>query len=218
MIRMNSKTLAFLALLLSAVSCSRICHTPPASPTSLNLPFSVLDTRQAGLFERYPNVQPADAAIFWANSLDQSQRVEYAGGTRVVIKVETDHKWQAVGAVTAIHGNEPDASSAQQFNTQVVWSKDAASHFRKLRHWSEHWALLHPGQYGYQENRDGNPFLGMVVLFNESPKDPDNVDGQFHIGFRSLFGHYEAENGDIGDKSNYQLYKCWYGPIPGFEP
>jgi len=221
MMRINSKTLAFLALL-SIVSCSSIHHTPPdngtAPPASPNLPFSVLDTRQTALFEKYPGVQPQNAPAFWANTLDQSQRVEYAGGTRVVVKVETDHRWQAIEAVAGIHGNEPNASSAEQFNTAVIWAKDAASHFSELPNWSMHWALLHPGQYGYQENRDGNPFLGMVVLFNEHPADPAKVDGQFHIDFRSFFGHYEAENGDIGDKDNYQLYKRWYGPIPGFEP
>jgi len=224
MIGMNSRTLAFLAFLFT-VSCAGIKPTPPnpgpvvpcSTAPSPDLPFSALDTRQAGLFERYPGVQPS-APNFWANSLDQSQRVEFAGGTRVVIKVETDHGWQAIGAVTGIHGKEPNTSSAEQFNADVVWSKDAASHFKKLPNWSEHLALLHPGQYGYQENRDDNPFLGMVVLFDEHPADRNKVAGQFHIGFRSFFGHYEAENGDIGDKDNFPLYKRWYGPIACFEP
>jgi hypothetical protein len=152
------------------------------------------------------------------NSLDLSQRVEYAGGTRVVAKIETDHGWQAIMSVTKIHGSEPSAPSAAQFNTEVVWQKDAASHFKELPNWSEHIALLHPGQYGYQENRDGNPFLGMVVLFDQNPADASKVAGQYHIGFREFFGHYEAENGDIGNKDNYQTYKRWYGQIGTFEP
>jgi hypothetical protein len=219
MIPKTSKTLPFLLLLFTVSCVSHICLAPPTGvPTSSNLPYTVLDTRQAALFAAYPGVQAAGAATFWANSLNQSERVEYAGGTRVVIKIENDHKWQAIGSVCAIHGEDPTLSSADQFNTEVVWDQDAAAHFSKLKHWSEHFAILHPGQHGYQENRNGNPFLGMVVLFDDNPKDPAHVGGQFHIGFRSFFGHYEAVNGDIGDKSNYQLYKCWYGPIPGFEP
>jgi len=216
MIRMNVKILMPLAFL-PAVACIHHGNSGPPPPPNPFVPYPTLDARQVALFEKYPGVTPPTAPASW-DSLDLTQRVEYAGGTRVVIKIQNDHKWQAVGAVTKIHGKDPTVDSAQQFNTEVVWQKDAASHFRKLRHWSDHIALLHPGQYGYQENRDGNPFLGMVVLFDENPTDPNQVGGQFHIGFRSFFGHFEAENGDIGDKDNYQLYKRWYGPLGAFEP
>jgi hypothetical protein len=220
MIRIHSKTLTVLALL-STLAC--VCKRPPAGieppgPTSADLPFTVLDARQKSLLDAYPGAQTAGPPIFWASSLNQSQRVEFAGGTRAMINEERFRRFQAIGAVTAITGEVPSASSADEFNTAVVWSKDAAKRFSRLRCWGVHLAVLHPGQYGYQENRDGNPFLGMVVLFDEKPADPNKVTGQFHIGFRSFFGHYEAENGDIGNKANYQLYKQWYGPIPGFEP
>jgi hypothetical protein len=215
---MNSKIFALSALLSVAGCRSAVNGNLPPVPSNPNLPYTALTARQAALFGAYPGVDSGNAGTFWANTLNLSQRVEFAGGSRVVIAAETARGWQAIMAIAKINGSEPNAGSADQFNTEVVWSKDAATHFKELPDWSEHIALLHPGQYGYQENRDGNPFLGMVVLFNQNPTDPNKVDGQFHIDFRSVFGHYEAENGDIGNQDNYRRYKRWYGPIGAFEP
>jgi hypothetical protein len=212
----------FLGLLLLTVS-ARCCHRsghvppPPANPVQ-DIFYNVLDSRQKGLLLAYPGVNAANAQTFWTNSLDLSQRVEFAGGVYAIEKIENAHKWKAIISVTNIHGSDPNAPSEQQFNNEVVWDKDAATHFEKLPCWSEHIALLHPGQYGYQENRDGNPFLGIVVLFDEKPANPNQPGGQFHIGFRSWFGHYEPENGDIGNTENYQLYERWYGLIDSFVP
>ena len=215
---MQFRKLSGFLLALASVGCIHHIHTAKIPPPNPNLPYTTLDARQVALFEKYPGVESPSAATFWDSSLDLSQRVEYAGGTRVVIQIENGDKWQAIVAVTKIHGCEPNADSAAQFNTEVIWQKDASPHFRDLPNWTDHIALLHPGQYGYQENRDDNPFLGMVVLFDSDPQNPGQVGGQFHIGFRSWFGHYEAENGDIGNSDNYQLYKRWYGPIGAFEP
>jgi hypothetical protein len=151
-------------------------------------------------------------------SLSLSQRVEFAGAIQAIQQTEKAHGWQALETVTKIHGSDPSAPSEQQFNNEVVWNQDAPSHFEKLPCWSEHIALLHPGQFGYQENRDGDPFLGLVVLFDEDPANPTRPSGQFHIGFRSFFGHYEAVNGDIGNSDNYKLYERWYGYIDSFLP
>jgi hypothetical protein len=219
MVRMNSKTLA-----LSAVLCTASCmlHLPgaggPVPPPNPDVPYAELNARQLEMFQAYPGVTASTAPAFWLSSLNLSQRVEYAGGTRVVVNLEAAHHWRALLAVTGINGDAPATSSADQFNNAVVWNKDAAKHFSKLPGWSAHLALLHPGQYGYQENRDDNPFWGVVVLFDENPSDPNKVAGQFHIDFRSLFGHYEAENGDIGNAENYERYKLWYGPLGSFEP
>src|ERR1035441_2774421 len=51
---------------------------------------------------------------------------------RVVIATETARGWQAIMAIAKINGSEPNAGSADQFNTEVVWSKDAATHFKEL--------------------------------------------------------------------------------------
>jgi hypothetical protein len=209
-----------LSLLFSAAGCrSALLGNLPPVPSNPALPYTALDPRQAGLFGAYPGVAAGSAAAFWTSSLNLSQRVEFAGGSRAVMAAEAARGWQDILAVTKISGSDPNDPSADQFNIEVVWSKDAAAHFKALPHWSDHIALLHPGQYGYQENRDENPFWGIVVLFNQDPADPNKVDGQFHIDFRSLFGHYEPENGDIENQDNYQRYKSWYGgPIGPFEP
>ena len=83
----------------------------------------------------------------------------------------------------------------------------------KAQGWWRHVAILHPGQYGYQENRDGNPFLGLVVLF---PDKKEEQSGQFHIDFRSWFSHYCPDNGNIA--ANYKTYVRWYASIPGYTP
>jgi hypothetical protein len=218
MIGMKSKVFALSVLLCVAGCRLAVNGNPPPAPSNPNLPYAALTAPQAALFGAYPNVGSVNAETFWANTLNLSQRVEFAGGSRAVIAAEAARGWQDIMAITKIYGSDPNTASADQFNTEVIWSKDAAAHFKGLPNWSEHLALLHPGQYGYQENRDGNPFWGIVVLFNKDPVDPNKVDGQFHIDFRSLFGHYEPENGDIGNKDNYQRYKSWYKSIGAFEP
>jgi len=170
------------------------------------------------LFLAYPGVDATNAKNVWKSILNVSQRVEFAGGVQAIEEIEQTNKWQAILSVAKIHGSEPDAPSEQQFNNEVVWNKDADAHFQSLPCWSVHIALLHPGQHGYQENRDGDPFLGIVVLFDDSPADPNKPGGQFHIGFRSFFSHYFPENGDIGNSDNYARYQKWYGYIDSFVP
>jgi hypothetical protein len=218
MLGMHSKILA-LSMLLCLAGCRKLVvgNLPPL-PTNPNLPYAALTAPQAALFGAYAASASGNPEALWTGALDLSQRVEFAGGSRAVMEAEASHGWRDILAIAKIYGSDPAASSADQFNTQVIWSKDAPAHFRSLPDWCEHLALLHPGQYGYQENRDGNPFWGIVVLFDENPADPNKVTGQFHIDFRSLFGHYEPENGDIGNKDNYQRYRSWYGTIGTFEP
>ena len=219
MIPMRLKIVA-LSTLLGAAGC-RVVPLPgelPLPPSNPILPYAELTPAQSALFAAYPDVTAANAEAFWTSTLNLSQRVEFAGASRAVMAAEAAHGWQDILAVTKISGSDPDTSSADQFNTEVVWSKDAAAHFKSLPNWCEHIALLHPGEFGYQEDRDGNPFWGIVVLFDKDPADPTKVAGQFHIDFRSAFGHYEAENGDIGNRDNYQRYRLWYGPIGTYEP
>jgi hypothetical protein len=210
--------LAGLAIILLADCCRRSAPPPPPPSPVHDIDYSVLDQRQTGIFLTYPGVNTGNASAFWTSPLDSSQRGEFAGGTQAIEEVEKAHKWRAIAGVTKIHGNEPNSPSEKQFNVEVVWDTDAPSHFAKLPHWTEHIALLHPGQYGYQENRDENPFLGLVVLFDENPSNPSQPGGQFHIGFRSWFGHYEPENGDIVNPENYELYATWYGYIDSYVP
>jgi len=209
-----------LTLVVTAKGCQQSPHppSPPANPVH-DIAYSMLDSRQSELFLTYPGVNSGNAGTVWqAPPFDLSQRVEFAGGTQAMEEVEKAANWRAIETITKIHGSEPNQPSEQQFNIEVTWDKLAASRFESLPHWSTHIALLHPGQYGYQQNQEGNPFLGMVVLFDEKPSNPDQPGGQFHIGFRSFFGHYEPENGDIGNPDNYKLYAQWYGYIGNFVP
>lgn len=213
---------AFLSCML-LVTSTKCCHRKeynqplPAKPVQ-DVSYDVLDARQQSLFMTYPGVNATNARDAWTKTLNLSQRVEFAGGLQAIEKIEQANKWQVIATVTKIHGSEPSAPSEQQFNNEVVWNKDAETHFEGLPCWSEHIALLHPGQHGYQENRDENPFLGMVVLFDDAPHDPNRPGGQLHIDFRSFFSHYFPENGDIGNSENYVLYKKWYGYIDSFVP
>jgi hypothetical protein len=215
----NTLTLVLVSLIIAARACNQggSAPKPPANPVH-DIEYNSLDSRQNGLLLLYPGVNAGNASTFWMNSLDLSQRVEFAGGIQAVELVEKANKWQALDSVTSTHGGVPNAPSEQQFNNQVIWDKDAPDRLGNLPNWSEHIALLHPGQYGYQENRDGNPFLGLIVLFDENPANPNQLSGQFHIDFRSFFGHYEPENGDIGNPDNYKLYTTWYGYIGNFVP
>src|SRR5207249_5363479 len=106
--------------------------------------------------------------------------------------------------------------SQDQFNVELNWTS-AALLMKDLPGWSDHIAVLHDHQFGYQENRDGNPFLGLVTLFDNQPP-PGTLPGQFHIGFRSFFAHYSRVNGDIGDHFNYECYCDWYKQFDSFQP
>jgi hypothetical protein len=94
----------------------------------------------------------------------------------------------------------------------VEWLTGTDDTLQGTRGWGKHISWLHPGQHGSQENRNGNPFLGIVALFD----DDNSKLGQFHIGFRSWFSHYFPNNGNIG--KNYRKYCAWYGKISGYTP
>jgi len=206
-------------LFVIAVKACNEKHSPPAPIKPVHdIAYTALHARQNELFLTYPTVSSENASTFWQSGLNLSQRVEFGGGTQAIEQVEKANNWHAIQSINVIHGSEPTESSPHQFNTEVTWDKLAPEHFKSLPHWSEHIALLHPGQYGYQQNQEGDPFLGIVVLFNKEPSNTGQLAGQYHIGFRSLFGHYFPENGDIGNPDNYKSYVDWYGYIGDFVP
>ena len=179
----------------------------------INIPYDKLnDCQQKRFVTFHPGPEPVGPQTW--KILDDSQRLEYAGGTQALTTVDISAPpckgLQELASVTAIWGIRSDHSSADQFHVEVNWVSNADKGFKTAPGWSSHNALLHPGQYGFQENRDGNPFLGIVVLFDtDNPKT-----GQFHIGFRSGFSHYFADNGNIA--KNYGHYCQWYGRINGY--
>jgi hypothetical protein len=188
-----------------------ILGTATAQP--LNIAYSKLSDCQHMRFQTLPG--PQQGAKAWESSLDDSQRLEYAGGTQALSTVNILFPiCKALGelsTVKAIFGGRPNQPSADQFNVQAGWLTDAGNKFKSLPNWSEHISWLHPGQYGYQENRDGSPFLGLITLFNQNQADV----GQFHIDFRT-WRHYGADNGNVA--KNYKTYCRWYGEINGYLP
>jgi hypothetical protein len=170
----------------------------------------------------YAALKPCQTARFLAtgqsgwNSLDDSQRLQFAGGTQalntIMVASSPCKSLAEISGSRAIFGSIPDAPSAAQFHIDVKWMPDAGQVFAGAKGWGPHLAWLHPGQQGSQENRNWNPFLGIVVLFD----DDDKAVGQFHIGFRSLFWHYFSDNGNIA--KNYRKYCQWYGQIDSYTP
>jgi len=177
-----------------------------------NIAYDKLNDCQRTRFETFPSYPPGQKT--WESAIDDSQRLEYAGGTQALSTADIQFPGcMGLGGFSttkAIWGSRPSHPSAEQFNIEVGWTKDADKKFESAKHWTEHVAWLHPGQHGYQENRNGNPFLGIVVLFDDN--GPDR--GQFHVGFRSLFAHYSPDNGNVA--KNYPRYCGWYGKINGY--
>jgi hypothetical protein len=178
-----------------------------------NVAYNKLSDCQHARFETLTGSPPGQKT--WESVLDDSQRLQYAGGTQALNTVDIQFPickgLGELSTVKAIFGSRPNQPSADQFNIQTGWMKDADGKFKSVQNWSGHISWLHPGQYGYQENRDGSPFLGIIVLFNQNQADV----GQFHIDFRT-FRHYGADNGNIG--KNFKTYCRWYGEINGYLP
>ena len=145
--------------------------------------------------------------------LQASTQLEFAGATRALgswcpTQTHCQPGLDQVARINDIEGSKDGAKSVDQFFVGVEWKDASKEAFGNVPDWSPHWTALHDGMTGYSENRDGDPYLGLVVLF-----DATEPEGQFHIGFRSIFDHYFSVNGDIGQ--NYALYCEWYGPMKG---
>jgi hypothetical protein len=165
----------------------------------------------------YAALKPCQTARFlttgqkgWT-SLDDSQRLQFAGGTQSLNTIATAsspcNSLTEISSSRTIFGSISDAPSAAQFHIDVKWTPEAEQVFAGIKGWKPHLAWLHPGQHGFQENRNGNSFLGIVVLFDDDHK----TMGQFHVGLgmpcivlqRSMInirGIYETSG---GRKSQY---------------
>lgn len=180
-----------------------------------SIPYSALSHCQDQKFQTLHTGIVSSGPQTWL-ALDDSQRLEYAGGsqalTTTAIPPPPCKGLDQSRSLNAIWGARPNQSSADQFHIELDWIPKASDVFKSLPGWHKHISWLHPHQYGFGENRGGNPFLGLVVLFDKN----DPGVGQFHIGFRSLFSHYFANNGNI--EKNYKRYCKWYGSINGYAP
>lgn len=176
--------------------------------------YAKLTHLQQDLFLTYQRTPQAKA---W-DVLDSSQVIEFAGATQALANwwsPKDPPPWpglDTVEGVREIQGSNPSSIwSWNKYYLGVVWKNGAEEQFRNSqwgKWWHRHICLFHWGQHGYQQNKNGNPFLGIVVLF-----DKDKPTGQFHIGMRTL-GHYLADNGNVA--KNYRTYCLWYGELKGY--
>jgi hypothetical protein len=184
---------------------------------TIGLDYGKLSARQQSLFQGLSGCSPSTCPQEW-QKLTSSEELEFAGGTQALGTVQLEppstYGLDAVQTVWKIDGSEPSQPSQYQFNVETNWEPSAPNQFKHVKGWSNHIAILHKGQYGYQENREGDPFLGLVVLFNKKPTNPSRP--QFHIDFRSWFAHYCPDNGNVA--ANYDEYVEWYGKISGYSP
>jgi len=160
----------------------------------------------------------------WA-SWHLDQKLEFAGATQALDnwcrfdldcsaspKADSEPDLGQLAALGQVYGSIPGSSSESQFNVEVSWKKSADHCFQNAYKWGPHIALLHPNMYGYDQNKDNDGFLGLVVLFDHN----DPTKGQFHIGFGDS-SHYNAEdNSDI--TRNYADYCQWYGQLKLYQP
>ena len=183
---------------------------------TIGVDYGKLSARQQSLFQAFSGCSSSTCPQEW-QKLTSSEQLEFAGGTQALATVQLQptptNGLDVVDGVWKVHGSEPSQPSQNQFNVETKWQLSAPNQFKHATGWSKHIAILHKGQYGYQENRDGDPFLGLVVLFD---KKPSPRTGQFHIDFRSWFAHYCPDNGNIA--VNYDEYVEWYGKLPGYSP
>jgi hypothetical protein len=188
----------------------------PSSGQTIGVDYAKLSAQQQALFQSFSGCSSSACPGEW-QKLNSTEQLEFAGGTQALQIVQLQptslNGLDAVESVLHIHGSEPSQPSEKQFNVETNWKSGAPNQFEDAPGWSPHIAVFHPGQYGYQENREGNPFLGLVVLFD---KHPDVQSGQLHIDFRSWFAHFCSDNGNIA--ANYKKYAQWYGPLQGYSP
>jgi hypothetical protein len=197
---------------------------PPVPPGSGIQPaYSDLTPEQQNLFESFYKPSGCNPTDVWGN-LSVSQRLEFAGGTQALYSLgdglvtstlnglDPDSVDNMSPDATSIVGSVPFTDSQYQFHIDVTWTGTAPDSFKGLSGWSEHISWLHPGMYGYQQNKDDIYSDGIVVLFKTN--DPTNT-GQFHIDMR-FFDHFAVDNGNIA--ANYETYSRWYGKINGYTP
>lgn len=189
--------------------------------------YSDLSPAQQALIGAYCRTKPCQAALYWKDTLVDSQRLEFAGGTQALDKAKLKDQSSGLSKLSAILdkpappagppppseppvvGSVPTEKSQYQFHINAGWSAEAAKAFKNSG-WDCHLTWFHPGQFGYQQDIDW-PSSGLIVLFDLAPK----TTGQFHIDFR-FWRHFGADNGNVA--ANYVTYQDWYLAIPGYTP
>jgi RHS repeat-associated protein len=175
---------------------------PPA-----NLAWSNLSSGQQAL------VQGGEQA--W-NALSSSQGANFAAITQALQATTLSDGTSGLSQITSVKsiGNQ---------SIEVAWKEGAQALFQSSGFVSR-WGLGHDGESGMIGKRTGNGIKGsffqaegMHVLFKNADK---GATGDVHIDYRSGPAHFRDGNSDVRatGPSNYNTYKSWYGPIPGYNP
>ncbi len=148
------------------------------------------------------------------DALSATQQVNYAATTHGMEGVKLSDGTTGLSQIKTVTEIGPTGIG-------VTWNAGAAaaleaSGFASRPGWG------HPGESGMigvptASGKIKGSFIqaqGVHVLFNRSDK---GATGHMHIDYRGLFsGHYGSANSDV--RQNYQTYKQWFGPIPGYSP
>jgi len=202
------------------------CGSAVFSVVNNDITYGSLSTMQQSLFQNYVDtkedpIQPGekrDTSFYedkWKDLTDTA-RANYAAITNAMQKTTLKDGSNALSQVTSV-------TSIGQMDIGVTWKEGAKDAFEQSGFgWRPGWK--HEGENGITPGRGST---GLHLLFGDSNAGVGHV----HIDYRGLDfeGHYEPpHNNDVRaigpEKSggalinNYERYKSWYGPIPGYEP
>jgi RHS repeat-associated protein len=175
--------------------------------TSLDVAWSTLSSGQQAL------VQGGEQA--W-NSSDWSatQRANFAAITHALEGIDLGNGVTGLSEVKS-------ASMKSETEMKVTWQKGAADAFES------HGFSGRPGLHlGANLGPTGEGDMRLHLVFG------GHSSGEVHIDYRDAFkgeGHYKPYNDDVTARpgpersrgvpiNNYERYKSWYGPLPGYNP
>ena len=107
---------------------------------------------------------------------NSSEQLEFLGGTQALLnwcELESSCKadraapepgLEQVAAISKVHGEIANMPSDKQYNIEVAWQPGADKCFEHARGWGIHLAQLHPGMYGYDQNKMNDSLLGWLFF------------------------------------------------------
>jgi RHS repeat-associated protein len=158
-----------------------------------------------------------NGAAGW-NALSATQQANFAAVTQALQKTILADKTTALSLVTKV-------TAINLFNIDVTW-KEGAQELLQKSGFEYRLGWGHEGESGLTLHGSSQ---GLHLLFN----DKNAGIGDIHIDYRNFYKWWEGHMDDkhnsdvraIGPQTsggepinNYQRYKQWFGPIPGYNP
>jgi hypothetical protein len=146
------------------------------------------------------------------NSLSGTQQSNYAAITQALAGTNLKDGSSALSQVASV-------SAIDNMDIAVKW-KDGAQKKLEDAGFASRPGIGHTGESGMiglptSKGIKGSfvQVQGIHVLFNDADK---GKTGHVHVDYRSGFAHFFNDNSDV--RKNYDTYKQWFGPIPGYRP